>query len=137
MSLSDLLARMLDPAEREAVLGDLAECGDSPGGALQGIAGLVVRRQLERLKHWHPWTAAAQVAVTGALGYFVAEATLPSVRLGWWLFANRRNFDPAALAAAHLSVYRTLPCVVSGLAMLVAIGLNTLSRDKDSRRKEQ
>jgi hypothetical protein len=48
-------SRMLLPAEREAVLGDLIEAGESGGAALLGVLGLLARWQAEAWKDWRPW----------------------------------------------------------------------------------
>ena len=39
------LAHALEPAEREVVLGDLAESGEGVGAATRHLLGLIVRRQ--------------------------------------------------------------------------------------------
>jgi hypothetical protein len=56
-------ARLLAPAEREAVLGDLVEAGDGPWTALAEIGGLVLRRQAGLWRNWRPWVAAFGVSV--------------------------------------------------------------------------
>jgi hypothetical protein len=62
----DFLARMLEPNERDAVRGDLAETGASGGQALLDVLGLVVRRQAALWKDWHKWLALAGVVGIGA-----------------------------------------------------------------------
>ena len=61
--LVDIIARMLHPDERDAVCGDLAESGATGGQALRDVFGLVIRRQAELWKDWHPW-----LALTGLVG---------------------------------------------------------------------
>ncbi|MBZ5634636.1 MAG: hypothetical protein LAO55_16045 [Acidobacteriia bacterium] len=51
------MSRMLEPDEREASRGDLAESGEHGGQALLGLVGLVVRRQAALWKDWRPWLA--------------------------------------------------------------------------------
>jgi hypothetical protein len=53
--LTLLLAQMLDPAEREIALGDIAELGFAGQRAFAGMLGLVVRRQMQAWKHARPW----------------------------------------------------------------------------------
>jgi hypothetical protein len=53
--LVGMLAGALEPAEREAVLGDLAETNERSTQVLRDLAGLVARRQLALWKHWQPW----------------------------------------------------------------------------------
>ena len=43
--LVDRLSRGLEQGERDAVLGDIAEAGESGGDALLDLLGLAVRRQ--------------------------------------------------------------------------------------------
>jgi hypothetical protein len=40
------LSALLEQAERDAVLGDLAECGDSSVRAIKNVLGLVLRRRM-------------------------------------------------------------------------------------------
>ena len=61
--LTDLVAGALEPDEREAVRGDLAECGIDGAHAVLDVAGLVVRRHAALWLHWRPWAALLGVAV--------------------------------------------------------------------------
>ena len=51
------LSRFLCQADREAVLGDLTESGESGGGAIANILGLVVRRWMTDLFDMQVWFA--------------------------------------------------------------------------------
>jgi hypothetical protein len=53
--LVELAARPLERDEREAVLGDSLEAGDSVFQALFGVLGFVFRRQLLLWRSWRPW----------------------------------------------------------------------------------
>lgn len=53
----EVLSRLLEPDERDAVRGDLAESGATGGQALRDLLGLVVRRQAALWKEWRPWLA--------------------------------------------------------------------------------
>jgi hypothetical protein len=66
-SLVKISAQLLEPNEREAVLGDLAETGESTWQGLSGIFGLVLRRQLVLWKNWRPWLASFGLALPGSL----------------------------------------------------------------------
>jgi hypothetical protein len=87
----ELLARTLSPDEREAVLGDLAECGDPPRKAFREVLGLVVRRQTAFWMQWRPWLALVLTSVAGLkLGTWCArKAHLNAVYI--WMYAN--NWD--------------------------------------------
>jgi hypothetical protein len=55
--LARAISRALEPDERSAVLGDLAESGETGGRAVAGVLGLLVRRQAALWKHSGPWVA--------------------------------------------------------------------------------
>jgi hypothetical protein len=61
--LPERVSRFLEPAEREAVMGDLKEAGEGPWQTLAEIAGLVLRRQAGHWRNWRPWIAAFGVSV--------------------------------------------------------------------------
>jgi hypothetical protein len=54
---------LLEPREREAVLGDLAEAGDPMLRGLFDVLGLALRRQALLWKNWRPWVYAFGVAL--------------------------------------------------------------------------
>lgn len=55
--LIEMLAGWLDSAEREAVLGDLVESGNSEVASLCDLVGLVARRQTAPCRTARPWLA--------------------------------------------------------------------------------
>ena len=66
-TLVDLLAKLLERDEREAVCGDLVEAGESEWQGLLAVLGLVIRRQLLLWKNWRPWLAAFGLALPSTL----------------------------------------------------------------------
>ena len=54
---------LLEPREREAVLGDLAETGNAAWRGAIEVLGLAARRQLLLWKSWRPWVSAFGVAL--------------------------------------------------------------------------
>jgi hypothetical protein len=56
-------ARLLARDEREAVLGDLVEAGESVWQGLSGVLGLVFRQEAVLWKTWRPWLAGFGVAL--------------------------------------------------------------------------
>jgi hypothetical protein len=73
--LAEYLSHLLDPSEREAVLGDLVEGGEGPWHSLAGVGGLVTRRQAGLWSNWRPWVAAFGVSFPSSfllMGYSVA-----------------------------------------------------------------
>jgi hypothetical protein len=61
------LARALEPAERDVVLGDLAESGEGVGSATRNLLGLIVRRQIRLWLSWRPWLALFGVSCLAGL----------------------------------------------------------------------
>lgn len=71
------LSRGLSAGDRETVLGDLAEAGETGGDALLSVAGLLVRRQLLVWRNWRPWVAAFGLAMPASfllMGFSVSIA---------------------------------------------------------------
>jgi len=62
-----VLARALEPAERDVVLGDLAESGEGVGPATRHLLGLIVRRQVGLWLAWRPWLALLGVSCLAAV----------------------------------------------------------------------
>lgn len=61
--LVELASRLLQPEEREAVLGDLAEVDESAWRGLLDVLGLFFRRQASLWKDARPWLAGFGVAL--------------------------------------------------------------------------
>jgi hypothetical protein len=61
-----LLARALEPVEREVVLGDLAESSGTNCSAIRDLLGLIIRRQAGLWSVWRPWIAL--LGVSGVAG---------------------------------------------------------------------
>jgi hypothetical protein len=66
-SLLSVLARALEPAERDVVLGDFAESGEGVGSATRHLLGLIVRRQAGLWLYWRPWLALLGVSCLAGL----------------------------------------------------------------------
>src|SRR3979409_2222035 len=65
--LVGVAVRLLERSEREAVLGDLLETGESTWRGLLDVLGLVIRRQLAHWKNWRPWLALFGLALPSSL----------------------------------------------------------------------
>lgn len=76
----DVVSRMLESDERDAVRGDFAESGESGGRALRDLLGLVIRRQAALWTDWRPWLA--------LVGLVVPLGVLLSVVSGWWSYGS-------------------------------------------------
>jgi len=60
-------ARMLEPRDREAVLGDLTEVAVGFWGGLSDVLGLALRRQARLWTSWRPWAASVGLAWPASL----------------------------------------------------------------------
>ncbi|MCC6392445.1 MAG: hypothetical protein IT167_17730 [Bryobacterales bacterium] len=65
----DIVSRVLEPDERDAVLGDFAESHESFVPALRDLLGLMLRRQVELWKDWRPWLAPVGLLAPAAVVY--------------------------------------------------------------------
>jgi hypothetical protein len=57
-SLTNIASQLLEHNDREAVIGDLLEAGESSWRGLLHVVGLLMRQQILLWKSWRPWTAA-------------------------------------------------------------------------------
>lgn len=92
-----IASEMLEPVEREAVRGDIAESGETGFEAFRDVLGLVVRRQVECWKHWRPWIALiALVLPLASLLALTSLRTADGSAIYFWLYVN--NWAPGYLA---------------------------------------
>ena len=80
------LSSFLEPAEREAVLGDFAESGLSGRRALGDLLSLLGKRQAALWAGWGPWVALIFLLVP--VGYMLSESSL---RLSGWFAIHLRT----------------------------------------------
>lgn len=115
-AVANLLSRMLGESEREAVLGDLAESGESGVCAVLSVAGLVARRQAALWTGWRPWAA---LCIAIPAGWYLGRAVIGEVRgLDLWIISNRKDLDPAVLAEYGMSVRHSLIALAQGVVVL-------------------
>lgn len=117
-----LLARTLEPEEREVVRGDIMEAGENGAQALRDICGLVVRRQLETWTDWRPWIALfGWVMPCGWLMMFQSRTLGRGYAEFFWILRNYADLDPEVLQQTGLTpVNELLRVVVRSLLMIVA-----------------
>ncbi len=72
-TLADLATQLLEAHERDAVRGDLAECGANGWRVLREVLGLVLRRQAGLWTEWQPWLALLGVVLP--LGVLLSHAS--------------------------------------------------------------
>lgn len=119
--LAGKLANALEPAEREALLGDLTESGETGWQALRDVSSLVARRQTALWKDWRAWLATAAVVIPGApLLSWASERLANGYNLYSWVVRNYRDLDPALLAEKNMSVHHGIAQVACGSIVLLA-----------------
>ncbi len=142
--ISNILARLLGPAEREAVLGDLAERGASTLETVRELLGLIARRQSAMWGHWRPWTALVLLIVPLSFALSLqSRYTSGNTSIYLWLYFNNwdwrlvgmtafQNQFPRYIAEVFLR-YLTLICyawiggfVIGGTARRALPSLGTL-----------
>jgi hypothetical protein len=97
--LADLVSRALEPEEREAVRGDLAESGEAGGHAFLNVLGLVVRRQSALWRSWPPWCVLVGLVLPlGVLLCLISRGEADGSAIYLWLYVN--NWDPGYLGNA-------------------------------------
>lgn len=109
--LVELAARPLERDDRDVVLGDSLEAGDSPLQALSGVLGFVLRRQILLWKSWRPWFAVFIFGVpsTILLMYVSVSVTftfdrLMGIKVGQWAPTGHEGF---AMLLCHICLLIT------------------------------
>ena len=93
---TELAAQLLDPREREAVLGDLRELGVSQSRALGEILGLAARRQAALWANCRPWLTLLLLILPLSLLLSV-KARFAAQESGVYLWMYANNLDVALL----------------------------------------
>jgi hypothetical protein len=90
--MTDAASGMLDPEEREAACGDLAESGEPAGRALREMLSLVIRRRAACLGDWYQWLNLVFLTIPlAALVSLAARRTADGSAIYLWLYLN--NWD--------------------------------------------
>jgi hypothetical protein len=92
--LANAFSETLEPAEREAVSGDLAESGETGAQALHDVLGLVVRRQQQLWTHQAaPWfTLLGLIIPLGMLLSILSWTKAGEGAVYTWLYANNSDW---------------------------------------------
>jgi hypothetical protein len=81
------LSRMLEPDERDAMIGDLAELGVDDKQAVRDIVGFFVARQADLWKAWMPWLALVGLVVPiGVLLSQISLALSETLSMHLWVY---------------------------------------------------
>ena len=90
--LVDLVSRTLEPDEREAVRGDLAESGETSGQAFLDVLGLALRRQSALWTDCRPWLILLGLVLPlGVLLCLISRQDADRSAIYLWLYGN--NWD--------------------------------------------
>ena len=95
-ALLEMATLLLEPQERDVVLGDLTESGETDWRGLANVLGLVVRRQATLWKDWRPWFTAFAVSLLSSL--FLMGFSL-SVSLAYQRCVTPRFFVSGQIAS--------------------------------------
>ena len=128
--LAGRVSLLLETDERRAVLGDLAESGESGWQALAGMLGLVARRQAALWCDWRPWAA----LIVMPLGFQVSRLSARwahTSAIYLWMYADNWRIADVGNSGfwclmAHESGQFLWPCfliMVCGLAIGAGIGI--------------
>jgi hypothetical protein len=115
------ISRMLDTGERDAVLGDFAESGETGGQALRDVLGLVVRRQAALWKDWRPWLALIGLVGPVGLSLIVFSAVFSGTwELYRWIVSNYKYIEPALLDQTGFTLRHGILLSVCSLLLLLS-----------------
>ncbi len=122
----DLIALMLPPCDREAVLGDLAESSAPLASSLSAILGFVLRRQFLCWLSWRPWFAAIALAYTTTWLLMGNSVDLYTDAVKWYLGPASWHCVPYRLPDFTLSLLRLLAAAWSAGFAAARISRRTL-----------
>jgi hypothetical protein len=117
--LVEISSRMLDPEEREAVRGDLAESGQAGSRALRDVLGLVARRRAALWTDGRPWLALVGLVVPlGMLLSIVSKGTADGSAVYIWMYANNLDWGIVRTAGFWYEFAHSIPIILLPYLML-------------------
>ena len=117
--LVDKLSWTLEPAERDAVCGDLLEAGETGGRALLNVLGLVVRRQSGLWKNWRPWaTLVGLGAPLGILLSVVSRRMAGGTAIPIWMYVNNWTMVYLESPGARSDLLNNFAGILKGYLLL-------------------
>lgn len=115
----DIVSRVLDPDERDAVRGDFTESGETSGQALRGLLGLVLRRHTALWRNWQPWLALVGAAAPLAILLSLASRRMAqSSAVTSWLYLNNWDWTYVRNTGFRLDFARDVAGVLFGFLLL-------------------
>jgi hypothetical protein len=122
-SLVETTAQLLEGEQREAVLGDLVEAGESAWQGLLGILSLIFRLQASFWKSWRPWLAAFGVSLPAS---FLLMGVSLSVSQGYQRLISPTSASGSALLALTCQVLLLLGWAWSAGYVVGSVSRKTL-----------
>jgi len=123
--LVDAVSRLLEPDERDAVLGDLKESGETGGQALRGILGLILRRQAEVWKDWRSWLVLVSLVIPLAwLLSIAANLTAGASAVYIWSYLNNWDWTLLRYASFWYILRDAVVAVFAQYAILICWAWN-------------
>ena len=133
--LAAVLSGMLEPDDRDAVRGDIAESGAGGTQALRDVLSVVVHRQATAWMHWRPWlTLAVLVLPLGVLlghasrswtDFTVVQIIQLARQWDWVLIDNPGSREALVRYAAYLGAS---VAALAGWSWTCGFALGRLSR---------
>lgn len=121
----EVAARLLEPDERDAVLGDLHESGATNWGGLFEVLGLFMRRHAALWSNWRPWLAIVSVSVPSSL---MLMGSSVSISLGYLHLIHGKSADVEQISGDTLVGFLTRVIVLIGLAWAGGFAIGSISR---------
>lgn len=113
-------SRMLNSADRDAVLGDLSEADERGAAALRNVLGLAARRQAERWNDWAPCLALMVLATPlGILLSLSSRRIADHSSLYLWLYVNNWS----SMFVENSAFRRDLLDTLAGFALTYVIAI--------------
>jgi hypothetical protein len=122
----DLVALLLPPCDREAVLGDLAESSAPLASSLFAILGFVLRRQFLCWLSWRPWFAAIALAYTTTWLLMGNSVDVNTNAVKWYWGPASWHYVPYRLTDFTLSLLRLFAAAWSAGFAAARISRRTL-----------
>jgi hypothetical protein len=120
--LVGLASQLLNPNDREPVLGDLAEAGVTGWQAVGDLFGLLLRRQAALWKNWRPWLATFGIVLPASFCLMgLSLKVCLSFQLFNWIFVNRHFIDPQLLHETGLDVVPGIFMFLRQFLLLIAV----------------
>ncbi len=113
------LSALMEPQDREAVLGDWAESEAGGGRVLVEMAGLVLRQQVGHWTEWRPWLALSLIALpNGILLGHVAHWWADHNAIYLYLYFGNWTWGYLASPGARSDLISTMATMASQTAAL-------------------